>query len=81
MAVKQALKLEFFKDYKDLVEARFLLSIKLQEYGFKNKDFHIEKIIFTKKINWKKKEALNNSIINAHFHSSNLIKKGNNLWG
>jgi allophanate hydrolase subunit 1 len=53
---EQALKNEPFKDIKDLVEARFPLFVKLQDYDLKNKEFRDE-IIFTKKKTYVKKVA------------------------
>ena len=80
LTAEQALKHEFFKDIKDLADARFPLSVKLQEDVLKNKEFHNEKIIFVKKKNWVIKEAKNNSIINSHFYCSEIPEKKGHIF-
>ena len=80
LTAEQALKHGFFKDIKGLDDARFPLSVKLQEDGLKNKEFHNEKIIFVKKKNWAIKEAKNNSIINSHFYCSKIPEKKGHIF-
>ena len=80
MTAEQALKHEFFKDIKDLIDVRFPLSVKLQEEGLKNKEFHNEKIIFVKKKNWAMKEAKSNSIINSRYYCSKLPEKKGHIF-
>ena len=80
LTAEQALKHEFFKDAKDLADVRFPLSVKLQEEGLKNKEFHNEKIIFVKKKNWAMKETKSNFIINSHYYCSKLPEKKGHIF-